>query len=261
MTTSRQPQNRPTLRPLLRLSDHNRRPQPLILPSPSRPAFETNPAVRSALEMPRKEPRDYVQAILWLVDLGRPELAKPILADLAKLQSDRRSADRDRHRVWLARHAYSSRTEGAATGRRPRSPTPAWPPPTPPPNNPQRIAALIKQLTDPSLEVRTIARNDLAATGQLGATATLEAIARETDPQRRAAMLAAIELMHPLVDGPLLAMLDTNDPQLRADVATSSTDFEFRKPQRSSPPTRPPPNERSPLRSRTTNTARPPSRR
>ena len=32
-------------------------------------------------------------------------------------------------------------------------------------------------------------------------------------------MLAAVELMHPLVDGPLLAMLETSDPQLRADVA------------------------------------------
>src|SRR5689334_19210643 len=52
----------------------------------AQPALETNPAIRAALETPRKKPRDYVQAVLWLIDLGRPELAQPILADLAKLQ-------------------------------------------------------------------------------------------------------------------------------------------------------------------------------
>ena len=85
-TTSRQPQNRPTLRPLLRLSDHNLATAPLITAEPVQPAFETNPAVRALCSNLRaKEPRDYVQAILLLVDLGRPELAKPIMADLAKL--------------------------------------------------------------------------------------------------------------------------------------------------------------------------------
>ena len=185
---------------------------------PVQPAFETNPAVRAVLEAPRKEPRDYVQAILLLVDLGRPELAKPIMADLAKLNltNDQRIAIvtefGPQGMLHIARAkelqpeaaTFVDATMAAANAAA---------------NNPERIAALVSQLADPSLEVRTIARNDLAATGQVGATATLEALARETDPQRRAAMLAAIELMHPLVDGPLLAMLETNDPQLRADVA------------------------------------------
>jgi CheY-like chemotaxis protein len=86
-------------------------------------------------------------------------------------------------------------------------------------NNPERIAALVKQLTEASPEARTIARNDLAAAGPVGATAALEALARETEPQRRAALVEAIELMHPLVNAPLLAMLTTNDANLRADVA------------------------------------------
>src|SRR4051812_29446350 len=50
------------------------------------PKTETDPAVLTALQTPRKTPRDYLQAIMWLIDLGRPELAKPIMADLAKLQ-------------------------------------------------------------------------------------------------------------------------------------------------------------------------------
>ena len=74
-------------------------------------------------------------------------------------------------------------------------------------NNPQRIATLVGQLTDPSEEVRTIARNDLAATGQIGVNATLEALARETAPDRRAALIVAIEFMSPLADGPVLEIV------------------------------------------------------
>jgi len=49
-------------------------------------APETNPAVRAALELPRTEPKHYLAAVLALLDLGRPELAKPILDELHGLQ-------------------------------------------------------------------------------------------------------------------------------------------------------------------------------
>lgn len=186
---------------------------------PVQPVLEKNPAVRAALEMPRKKSRDYVQAILWLVDLGRPELAQPILAELAKLQL----SDNDRVAIvsefgsqgmlHLAR-AKELAPEGAAFADACLAAASAAA------NNPQRIAALVKQLTDKSAEVRTIARNDLSATGQVGVTAAIEALAHETDPRNRAALISAIELMHPLVDSPLLAMLTTNDANLRNDVAT-----------------------------------------
>ena len=186
---------------------------------PPEPVLETNAAVRSALETPRKEPRDFVQAILWLIDLGRPELAKPIVADLAKLNLT--DAQRvaivgefgSQGMLRLAR-AKELAPEGAAFAEACMAAASAVA------NDPQRIAALVKQVSDPSAEVRTAARNDLAATGQIGANATLEALAHETDPQRRAALLSAIELMYPFVNRPLLAMLETNDATLRNDVAT-----------------------------------------
>jgi len=186
---------------------------------PAQPALETNPAIRAALEIPRKKPRDYVQAVLWLIDLGRPELAKPILAELAKLplSDDDRAAIvgefGSQGMLHLSR-AKELAPEGAAFADACLAAASAAA------NNPQRIAALVTQLTDPSNEVRTIARNDLAATGAVGVSAALEALARETDPQHRAQLVNAIELMHPLVDGPLLAMLVTNDPNLRSDVTT-----------------------------------------
>jgi hypothetical protein len=179
---------------------------------------ETNPAVRAALELPRETPADHFQAIIWLLDLGRPELARPILESLTKLPfTDSQRADLvaefgSRDMLLLARakelapagaeFADACMAAAAATG-----------------NDPQRIATLVAQLTDPSAEVRQTARTDLAATGEIGIIATLEALARETNPDRRAALGTAASQMHPLVVGPLLAMLETDDPALRADVA------------------------------------------
>ena len=185
----------------------------------SQALLENNPALRSALEKQRKEPRDYVESILLLIDLGHPELAKPILADLMKLNVT------DEQRVAIVNefgsqgmlHLSQTKELGPDAGTFAAACMAAA---SAAANNPDRIAGLVKQLSDPSPEVRTAARNDLAATGQVGATAAIEALARETDPARRASLVAAIELMHPLVNGPLLAMLETRDANLRNDVAT-----------------------------------------
>jgi CheY-like chemotaxis protein len=182
------------------------------------PKPEKNPAVLSALEMPRNKPADYVESILLLIDLGRPELAKPILADLTKLPL----TDAQRQELVDQFGAGSMlkllRTkelapEGAAFADACMAVASAAS------NNPQRIAALIQQLADPSPENRLLAQHDLAASGQKAATATLETFAREPDRNRRIAIAAGIAAMHPVVDGMLLAMLDTRDPALRADVA------------------------------------------
>lgn len=77
----------------------------------SAPELETNPAVRAAVELPRTEPSHYLRAILALVDLGRPELAAPILAELEQLHisDDQRAGLVDefgsRRMLQLARHA------------------------------------------------------------------------------------------------------------------------------------------------------------
>ncbi len=188
-------------------------------PVPSQELLDANPAIRSALEMPRKEPRDYVQAILLLIDLGRPELAKPILTDLSKLEVT------NAQRVAIVAEFGS---QGMLHMSRAKELAPyaatfanaCMAVASAAASNPDRIAALIKQLSDPSPEIRTAARNDLAATGQVGVTTTLESLAVETDPERHAALVAALELMHPLVDRPLLAMLETRDANLRSSVAT-----------------------------------------
>ena len=132
----------------------------------------------------------------------------------------RRPARRDRRRVRLARHVAPRPREGTgarrrdlrrclhgrrqcrrqrpAADRRPReathrpvapksarSPATTWPPPA-------KSASLPRSKRSRTKPIR----------------------------ERRAALVAAIELMHPLVNGPLLAMLETNDANLRTDVAT-----------------------------------------
>jgi CheY-like chemotaxis protein len=185
---------------------------------PIQPLLEANPAVRTALELPRKVPRDYVQAVLWLIDLGRPELAKPILDELTKLQitDAQRAALVDEFGSQGMLHMARTKElapAGASFADECMAAAKASA------ENPQRIAGLIQQLTDLSPEVRFAAEHDIAATGQAGATALLEAFAREADPQRRAVILPVVASMHPLVDRPLLAMLETNDAALRGDVA------------------------------------------
>jgi CheY-like chemotaxis protein len=179
---------------------------------------ETNPAVRAALEIPRTTPAEHFQAIVWLIDLDRPELAKPILDALTKLQmTDSQRADlvarfgsSDMLKLAQSKALAPAGTQFSRTCMDAAAAAA---------NDPRRIATLVANLTDPSPEVRLIARNDLAATGQPGVVATLEAMAKQTDPARRVALASASRHMTPLVVGPLLAMLDTSDHALRDTVA------------------------------------------
>jgi CheY-like chemotaxis protein len=187
---------------------------------------ETDPAVRAALELPRTTPADHFQAILTLIELGRPELAKPILAELEKLQLN--NAERaalvgqfgPAGMLQLAR-AKELAPAGAQLADSCMAAADAAA------KDPRRLAALVQQLTNPSAEVRVIARNDLAALGQPGVTATLEAIGREQDPSKRALLVTAAGQMSPLVERPLVAILGTADDSLRSDIADLLAQLQF----------------------------------
>jgi hypothetical protein len=189
------------------------------------PALETNPAVRAALEWPRREPADYLRAISWLLDLDRPELAKPILDELRKLQltDTQRSAlvteFGSRSMLQIARakelapggeeFANACMAAAAAAAK-----------------DATRIAELVTQLTEGPAETRQTAMADLAATGQAGATAVLEAAARETNSDKRNLLLLAAAQMRPFAVGPLLAMLTTRNASLREAVAQLLTNLQ-----------------------------------
>jgi CheY-like chemotaxis protein len=181
-------------------------------------APETNPAVLAALELPRTEPSHYVTAILSLIDLDRPELARPIFDELQKMQLS------DAQRIELVRTFGTRRMLQLAR-------TPALAPAggqfadaclaaaAAEARDPQRLASLIQQLADPSPEARLAAQVDLESAGMPGVVAAVEAFGRETDVARRAAIGAALLRMHPQVVGPLVGMLASDNARLRADVA------------------------------------------
>jgi hypothetical protein len=185
--------------------------------TPEKLAPETNPAVRAAVEMPRTEPKHYVSAVLALVDLGRPELAVPILKELQGLNlSDEQRAALvndfgSRRMLQLSKTAAlapdggqfadACMTAAAAQAR-----------------DPQRIARLVGELTDPSDVVRHAATVDLAAAGQVGVNALPSGTRNEPDPQRKYAIAVAITSMNRLAVEPLKAMLATNDSALEAEV-------------------------------------------
>ena len=185
-------------------------------------APETNPAIRAALDMPRTEPRHYLTAVLALADLDRPELASPILNELQNLQltEDQRAdlvTQFGSHRMLqLSRNEalapigqeFADACMAAAHARN---------------RDPQRIERLIQQLADADLLSRQTARADLAAAGEPAIVAVLEALARETDPVRRQALIAGAEQMAPESIGPIVGMLATGDRALRIDVVAMLT--------------------------------------
>jgi CheY-like chemotaxis protein len=196
--------------------------QPEAAPPPAgaavvEPTIETDPTVRAALELPRREAADYLRAVIWLIDLGRPELAKPILEELTALQltdTQRAALIAEFGSGAMLKIARSEELAPAAAQFADACMAAA----AAAANDPQRIARLVRELSDPSAAVRLAARNDLAAAGRAGVVATLQALARDRDAEGRAAIADAAATMQPLVVGPLLAMLSTSDPALRGEV-------------------------------------------
>jgi CheY-like chemotaxis protein len=197
-------------------------------PTAAEPLVESDPTVRAALEIPRQTPADHFQAVIWLIELGRPELARPILDELAKLQltDEQRAAlvtqfgSRD---MLLLAQSKELAPAGAQFASACMNSAAAVT------NDPKRIATLVAQLAQPSLEARIVARNDLAAIGQAGVNATLETMAKETYPARREIYASAARSMNPLVVGPLIAMLDSSDPALRSTVSSLLQDLSVRQ--------------------------------
>jgi hypothetical protein len=201
---------------------------PAAQPAPESTAtsLPNNPAVRAALEWPRDNPSHAFRAVIALVDLGHPELARPLLEELQarNLDDAARAALVEEfgspRMLQLARvealqpigAAFADATMSAAAARA---------------TDPARLAQLVAELSDPSPEIRRAARGDLGAAGRAGAKFLLEALARESDPNRRANLLAAAAHLRPIIDGPLLAMLETTGPRLHADVANLLAQLQF----------------------------------
>lgn len=176
-------------------------------------------AVASILDRARETPAEQLSAIFTLLELGETDVAAALWKefDAAGLAADDQAALVSQFGVakflQLARQGATAGLDGArsfvetcldAAAEQNR--------------DPQRLDALIQKLTSESATERTAARSDLAVTGDQGAKACLEALARADDAKLRTELLLTLAQMRPTVEPLLLAAIADGRGQFRRDV-------------------------------------------
>ena len=179
-----------------------------------------NPAVSAILLTRPSTPTEMARAASILADLERPDLAKSFLQRIlaAKLSTEQLAALADEFGSAMfvrmasredlapeARTLADAVLKAVAQVRR----------------DPQRIAARIKQLSDPSSDVRYRAMNELRESQGAGVAQMVAVLA---DPARAAEhpnlRVALVRIGRDAV-GPLTAMLQADSPRLAAEAARS----------------------------------------
>jgi CheY-like chemotaxis protein len=177
-----------------------------------------NPAVRAAYQLPRREPGDYLRAVLNLLDLGQPELAGVVFRELEAL-----NLNDEQRATLIAQFGTASLLRlGRATELGPGAVTfsqatiaAAGAQAT----SPERITQLVADLAGTPVEQRQ-AIAALSTSGEPAVLATLKVLTDQqaTDEQRRGARSVLVRMV-PASIGPLLAAIDAPDPAFRGEVA------------------------------------------
>ncbi|TWT89074.1 hypothetical protein Mal64_25660 [Pseudobythopirellula maris] len=172
-----------------------------------------SPAVQAALELPRSEPRHYVETAVALANLGEPDLATGVADELSALDlSDDARADLvatvgTARLVKLARlsDAAASFVEACMQASADRAASPA------------RLDELVSQLGQPSTRRGAIAA--LRTTGEAGVEHCLRAIAASGDSDQQALLREALVALAPTSEPALIAALDADNEALRTQAA------------------------------------------
>ncbi|HEX6963763.1 MAG TPA: hypothetical protein VF175_17985, partial [Lacipirellula sp.] len=182
-----------------------------------------DPAVAAVLELPRETPAAKFRALTMLIDLGHPDVAGVVLAELLQSPID------DSQRAALVREFGAARFMQLIRLDQPNQPGPlaglrafaqaALDAAAAAASDPARINALIAQLNAPTEEERYAARVDLRGTGEPGMIAAFSALAAAESEEARANIMLALAEMRPLVNEPLLAVLADGQGTVRRDAA------------------------------------------
>ena len=179
------------------------------------------PAVRAVMEAKRTTPVEILQGVLLLVDLGEPDLAKPLFAKLTSAELD------DAAKAALARKFGSHRMMRLARAK------PLGPEATQfadacmtalvaEVRDPKRMASLVAQLADPAPEVRDTAIVDLVEAGQEGAAFCVQSLVSAAEKNEPSSMIdglrAAIVQFGPFAVEPLLAATAATNPAAKKEV-------------------------------------------
>ncbi len=177
-----------------------------------------SPAVAAILDSPRKTPAEQVSAILTLIDLREEEIAAKLWNALGQANFEEAVCAELAEELGTARLLKLARREATFTGARTfvdRCLAAAFQRA----RDPKRVAQLVADLNAPSAVVRRAARVDLAATGTIGATACLEALAQAEKEQVRANLMFGLTSLQPEAKPLLLAALVDGQGHFRRDVA------------------------------------------
>lgn len=188
-----------------------------------RAAARRGPAVASVLELPRESPAQQLTAVFTLLDLGEPDVAQTLWKEFATAELDEQAKASLVEELGVARFLNLARQENASGLKGARTfAESALQAAAKVGRSPQRLSKLIADLDDPSDEIRRAARSDLAVTGDAGAKACIEALAKapsgDDDERLRTQLLLALARMRPAVEPMLIAALADGQGQFRRDI-------------------------------------------
>jgi len=180
-------------------------------------ADEKDPVVLAIRDRDPTTPKDLMFAVQTLFDLGRPDQASLYLTKLVATQPDRDQLEafqRELGTAFFTRLANDPQMQPAGAPFAKAVQDAAYQAA----RDPQRLAAQIQRLSDPSPLVHAQAVLELQRAGSAAVTPLLQALA---DPARQAQhpqiRTAVVELGEPLID-PLLGALESPDQALRSQV-------------------------------------------
>ncbi|MGL4514652.1 MAG: HEAT repeat domain-containing protein [Lacipirellulaceae bacterium] len=178
-------------------------------------AFALSPAVEAVLELPRTEPRHYVEAVLALVDLGEGERSAPIVEEMVALKPTPAECLALVDRVGsaglakLARVAPKSAEWVSACLAAADAAT----------NDPARLKALTSQLVEGELDARRAAIDALRRTGAAGVEHCLAELAGADEPTAESRLREALVALEPASVPALLLGVSDEDEAVRTQSA------------------------------------------
>lgn len=191
-----------------------------------RAAAQRSVAVATILDAPLNTPEQRLQAVFSMLDLGENDVAAALLTPMLATEYD------DETRAALVAKFGTARFLRLARLDKPVSEEDPGPlagaqkfamacleAAQEESRQPERIAELVEQLNAAKPADRNAAQVDLAVAGTAAGKACLEALAQETEPERRANIMRAIVRLRPAVDPQLMAVLAAGEGLLLRDVA------------------------------------------
>ena len=189
-----------------------RRSRPLLSAKEQR-----DPLLRSLAEMEPKTPQDFTRAIRILLNIGKPNLAKPYLERLIELNPSPRDSDQLIDEFGTSLFIDMSQSPELGSFARPfveqlLSAADAFR------SDPAQLAEMIGALRSPDRHLRQTALRQLQRAHQAAAVAMIAVMADPECASEHRAIAAALVQMGGDAVGPAQGALETSDPALKAQM-------------------------------------------